>query len=823
MSKRLNIIISADTRRLNKALESSSRKMQRFGRRMSLMGTDLMRSVTVPVTLAGGALIKLGGELDGSKRALAAVMGSTKAAKEEFLALKEAAKQPGLDFPAAIQGSLRFQSMGIEADRARAMLTGFGKAVALSGGGADEFGRTLQQVSDMFARGAVRMEDWRRIMQATPAVVSALREEFQGMGTDAVAISEEIGFDEFMSRLTRRLNETTGAGDSLKNSLNNLMSSTKHLGGEIGILLSEYSGLTEAIDTAVKWMDDFAVRLMEDEEFAAQFGERISTLGKTLVYIAGAGVGMKVVGVIGMLGSGAMTAAKGINTLASAMLGLNFGAVGSKTIGSTMFFAGAGVKTLASSMTKAITMAIPVINWTIIGTLLAKHFGESFGEAIYDKLKEMFGGEAVGRIFTTIFAGTGRLGALSETIPDALGVTGNIPLSEQEITGVDKLSPESVQRLLKLLKGGTVGLEEFEDAAKKKAEQLKKNEERLEMYKDMVDKANASLRKVNATYKITGDREQWVSDRADALRDAMINLEAEGFGASAAFKRFARELKDVGLEADLLAMKFDEINDKVFDIDNNPYGLNFMDTTIDAGSDVNKPAWMDTALRRRPDGTYIGEDTNGLFQEEEINAQDLANQRFQEMEEKLQNIVAIGDRLGGVFANAFGQMIDGSKTFGEVMKDVLKQVLQMLIKMVVKMLIVKTLMNIIMPGSGVAYDFISGGINSDILGKIFGGGGGRGGGGATPMLGFADGGIARGATPAIFGEYTNAYNKPELAGRVDQWAGLIDGFMSGRYGGGGGERSEVVLRGEDLVIAVERTINRRSRRGGGFGGLSLSN
>lgn len=799
-SKSININITADTRKLNKALKDSSRNMQRWGRRASLMGTDLMRSVTVPVALAGGALLKFGSDLDANRKALASVMGSAKLAKQEFLALKEAAKAPGLDFNAAIQGSLRFQSMGIEADRARQMLQGFGKAVALSGGGADEFSRTIQQLSDMFARGAVRMEDWRRIQQAAPAVIKAAREEFQGMGNDMIKISDEIGFDVFMERLTRRLNETEGAGDSLKNSLNNLWSSSKHLAGEIGVLVSEHSGLTEAIEWAVAWMDKLALRIMQDEEFAAKLGKQISRLGKLLIWIAGAGVGLKAIGVVGMLGSAFLGAANSVLKVGNAIGLLNLGKMANQLKG----FAVGGL------------MSMDLL------------FGKNFPAKLGTFLKGAFAAALTGWTWTEFLGRGGTVDTIGNSTTESLlnwkkriqdaqqksGFRAHFMGGDNTIEQIDEeiaRRTEEVKKLQLTLNALPPDIDELDESQKT---WLKNGAELNEDLITILEKHKEAMAMVAAEYAVTGNEQSHLENKVKTLENTLIQLHAAGLGNTQAFRDLSaeyrllkRELNDItSLESLTKALEDLTASDaELAFLKLTPEEKDTLDklkevlepTTITADTEVKTPLSLRKPMDPPPDPDEADPITQAT----------LANERMEEAEDRLRTIESIAGRVGGAVGNAFASMIDGGQKFGDAMKQMLRDVIKALIRMIVKLLIVKAIMsllNAVAPGAG----FAAGAVIPNLTG-IF------------PTM--ANGGIVGKATPAIFGEYTNAYNKPEMVGRVDQWAGLIQQFMGGKYGMGGGGELTGVLRGEDILIAVERSVNNRNRRGGGLGGLSLSN
>lgn len=71
----------------------------------------------------------------------------------------------------------------------------------------------------------------------------------------------------------------------------------------------------------------------------------------------------------------------------------------------------------------------------------------------------------------------------------------------------------------------------------------------------------------------------------------------------------------------------------------------------------------------------------------------------------------------------------------------------------------------------------------------------------------AKGGLAYGETLAIVGDNPNARTDPEVIAPLSKLRSYIDGAS-----GGGGGYSEIFLRGEDLVLAMERTNSRKAGR-----------
>ena len=75
---------------------------------------------------------------------------------------------------------------------------------------------------------------------------------------------------------------------------------------------------------------------------------------------------------------------------------------------------------------------------------------------------------------------------------------------------------------------------------------------------------------------------------------------------------------------------------------------------------------------------------------------------------------------------------------------------------------------------------------------------------------FAAGGIVSGPTMGLMGEYPGAKSNPEVIAPLSKLQGMLD---QGNGGGSGAMSGEFVLRGQDLVVALQRAEKQRNRIG----------
>lgn len=133
------------------------------------------------------SMVQAYAKVDMLRRGLTAIMGTTRAAGDELLRLREVAKLPGIGFPEAIEGSVALQAAGMSADEARDSLMAFANALATVGRGREYFDRvkiTLSQLRGM-ATGFGR--EIRELLLAVPQVGPILERLFGTKETMKIA------------------------------------------------------------------------------------------------------------------------------------------------------------------------------------------------------------------------------------------------------------------------------------------------------------------------------------------------------------------------------------------------------------------------------------------------------------------------------------------------------------------------------------------------------------------------------------------------------------------------------------------------------------
>ena len=220
---KLNVVIGANIESLQKELAKVEKSLQRFGRKMQQIGTDLTQTLTVPIAGLGAASLKAFSDIERLEKGLIALMGSSEAAKAEMIKLREVAKLPGLGFEEAIKGSVSLQAVGFSADKARETLLAFGKAVAVSGGTREDFNEVIYQLAQMNSKGKILAEDFKVLQSRIPILGTLLQDAF---GTRNIAAIRDsgVGAAEFTQGIIDAANKskvlanvTGGLGNAFEN------------------------------------------------------------------------------------------------------------------------------------------------------------------------------------------------------------------------------------------------------------------------------------------------------------------------------------------------------------------------------------------------------------------------------------------------------------------------------------------------------------------------------------------------------------------------------------------------------------------------------
>lgn len=288
---KLNVVIGANIESLQKELAKVEKSLQRFGRKMQQIGTDLTQTLTVPIASLGAASLKAFSDIERLEKGLIALMGSSEAAKAEMVKLREVAKLPGLGFEEAIKGSVSLQAVGFSANKARETLLAFGKAVAVSGGTREDFNEVIYQLAQMNSKGKILAEDFKVLQSRIPILGTLLQDSF---GTRNIAAIRDsgVGAAEFTQRIIDAANKSqvlSNVTGGLGNAFENFKDSAKIAFATLGQSLAtafDAQGFLDRLATTIQSAADAFSRLSPaTQKFIAFAGLAVAAVGPLLLII----------------------------------------------------------------------------------------------------------------------------------------------------------------------------------------------------------------------------------------------------------------------------------------------------------------------------------------------------------------------------------------------------------------------------------------------------------------------------------------------------------------------------------------------------------
>ena len=296
----LQVGIGAEISGLNRGLNDAENRISQFvskidklgavGDRLTSIGSDMTKAITLPLLGLGVAAVKSYGDMQALRMGLEAVMGSAKLAGSEMTRLQEVAKLPGLGLSEAVRGSIRLQAIGISAESAANMMMQVGNAVATVGNGTAEFERAMYGIQQLANTKFPLGEDLNIIKDALPQVSRLLKDAFgtdrsdelAKMGKTSAEIVEVI--TQGLEKLPRVAGGINGAFENMKDSVTNSLS-------RIGLIIDKNLDISGIIDKISGGLDSI-VSSFESLNPTVQttilaFGGILAVAGPLLVVVGG--------------------------------------------------------------------------------------------------------------------------------------------------------------------------------------------------------------------------------------------------------------------------------------------------------------------------------------------------------------------------------------------------------------------------------------------------------------------------------------------------------------------------------------------------------
>ncbi|MGI9159734.1 MAG: tape measure protein [Saprospiraceae bacterium] len=240
-----------------KALGQAERSLRRAGDRLTKVGNEMMTGLTLPLGLFGASAIKAAGDLESLTLALKTQAGSTSAATAELEKLTMVARNPGLSLEETIRASVRLQSVGIEADRARGIITQLGNAIAASGGTSQQFEGVTRQFAQMISKGRILQEDMTIIAENMPIISELMDKAF---GTRSVDQLQKMGVtaDDFITKITQAAETLPRVESGIKNNISNALDEMRISLGKVGLAIEKSFNVSGNLSAFAEWLSSVA-------------------------------------------------------------------------------------------------------------------------------------------------------------------------------------------------------------------------------------------------------------------------------------------------------------------------------------------------------------------------------------------------------------------------------------------------------------------------------------------------------------------------------------------------------------------------------------
>jgi len=163
---------------------------------------------------------------------LNAFEGSAAAGAAAFAKLQEMAKQPGLGLEQASSAYASLRALKESGPDAVKIIEAIAKANASMGGGAEEFGRAMNQIQQMLGKGKLMAEDINTISESIPNFRALIMDAFGT--TDTKALNAKYSVDQLLKGIEEAAAKLPPPGETIKNNMDNIGDAWTRLKASIG-------------------------------------------------------------------------------------------------------------------------------------------------------------------------------------------------------------------------------------------------------------------------------------------------------------------------------------------------------------------------------------------------------------------------------------------------------------------------------------------------------------------------------------------------------------------------------------------------------------
>jgi tape measure domain-containing protein len=413
----INIRIGAKLDGLQREIKKAQSQLTRFADFAENTGRSLSTRLSLPIIGVGVAAVSSFAKFERLELGLKALATEGEDAGETLSRLRKIAELPGVDLSGVVNASSQFRSVGFEAAQAEKIIVGLSKAVTLSSVGPEQFDAIVRQFVQMSSKGRILQEDLSIILENVPSIGLAIDGAF---GTRNIDKIKETGIS--TQQFTAEIIKAIDADERFQKAQGGVANEIENFGQSINFALA---GLGRTIAESIN-LSGILQSLSGFVNRASEGFQKLSPdLQRAIIVFAGfaAAIGPVLLG-LGALVNARVLLSKGLGALSGTFATIISGPIGKfskfilSLVGNFRLLATSGIArslVLAKGIgfiKTAISTLLNPLNLLIVGFTAAYTRSQTFRDiigSIIDKLKTI--GIKVINSFAGSFSGLGEIGS----------------------------------------------------------------------------------------------------------------------------------------------------------------------------------------------------------------------------------------------------------------------------------------------------------------------------------------------------------------------------------------------------------------------------
>ncbi|GHE34942.1 tape measure protein [Sphingobacterium griseoflavum] len=278
--------------RLDEFADTVGKKLEKIGESFDRVGKKISIGVTLPLTALAVAALKAFANLESLKNGLNALTGSAEETSKQMDRLIALTNIPGLSLDALVKGTINLQTIGFSAEKAEKSMSALGNAIALVGGGQQDFEGALYGLQQLANTEFPLGEDLNILKERLPQITPLLKEAFGTARTEdlqKLKITSQQVVDTIingLSELPPVVTGLSGAWSILQNAISLSLADLGEVINDVFDITGVIQKLTDTLKNVTTWfknLDPSIQRvILVMASLAAALGPALVALGAVL-------------------------------------------------------------------------------------------------------------------------------------------------------------------------------------------------------------------------------------------------------------------------------------------------------------------------------------------------------------------------------------------------------------------------------------------------------------------------------------------------------------------------------------------------------------